>query len=302
MWRAADASQGRTRRPGGSSLRLTLTGVFVGLLILVPGLNAATTAPASRSDGILGETSQARPPQRRRCSRRTSRRTRRLQRPRPTRPRSVRLRRPRLRRGEERRDQGLRQPVGHDADDRSPTSTRTSTTSGIAGCSGWRSIRRIPGHPTSTCSTRTTRTSAAPRRRTGRPACTPTRARRRRHRRRDVVVSGRLSRLQRQRHDGLRDGAHQRLVPAVSRATRSASLAFGADGMLYVTGGDGASFNFVDYGRDLRRPTSCTRPAQLRAARSGARTCGRPSGDPTTLDGAILRLDPDTERRRPATR
>ena len=28
------------------------------------------------------------------------------------------------------------------------------------------------------------------------------------------------------------------------------SLAFGADGALYVTGGDGASFNFVDYGQD----------------------------------------------------
>ena len=28
------------------------------------------------------------------------------------------------------------------------------------------------------------------------------------------------------------------------------SLAFGADGALYVSGGDGASFNFVDYGQD----------------------------------------------------
>ena len=28
------------------------------------------------------------------------------------------------------------------------------------------------------------------------------------------------------------------------------SMSFGADGALYVSGGDGASFNFADYGQD----------------------------------------------------
>ena len=82
------------------------------------------------------------------------------------------------------------------------------------------------------------------------------------------------------------------------------SLAFGADGALYVSGGDGASFNFVDYGQDgaprqpVRRParrrrrTRCRRPtAEGGALRSQDL---RTTGDPTSLDGTILRVDPAT--------
>lgn len=73
------------------------------------------------------------------------------------------------------------------------------------------------------------------------------------------------------------------------------SLAFGPEGALYVSAGDGASFNEVDYG-------------QLGLGYYGSNPCGDPGnaggalrsqdlqtgGDPVTLDGAVLRVDPDT--------
>ncbi len=81
------------------------------------------------------------------------------------------------------------------------------------------------------------------------------------------------------------------------------SLEFGADGALYVSGGDGASFNFVDYGQDGNPVNPCGDPpggvgATLTAptAEGGALRSQdlRTSGDPVTLDGAILRVDPAT--------
>ena len=63
------------------------------------------------------------------------------------------------------------------------------------------------------------------------------------------------------------------------------SLAFGADGALYVSAGDGASFNFVDYGQDGTPSNPCGDPPARRrrtltpptaeGGRCGARTCGR---------------------------
>ena len=38
------------------------------------------------------------------------------------------------------------------------------------------------------------------------------------------------------------------------------SIAFGADGALYVSGGDGASFNFADYGQDGSPLNPCGDP------------------------------------------
>ena len=38
------------------------------------------------------------------------------------------------------------------------------------------------------------------------------------------------------------------------------TLEFGADGTLYVSGGDGASFNFVDYGQDGNPVNPCGDP------------------------------------------
>jgi len=66
-------------------------------------------------------------------------------------------------------------------------------------------------------------------------------------------------------------------------------LCFGFDGALYVSGGDGASFNFVDQGQvgnpcgDPQSEGGALRSQDLRT-----------SGDPTTLDGSILRIDPAT--------
>jgi uncharacterized repeat protein (TIGR01451 family) len=81
------------------------------------------------------------------------------------------------------------------------------------------------------------------------------------------------------------------------------SLAFGADGQLYVSGGDGASFGFTDYGQDGDPLNPCGDPpggvgATLTppTAEGGALRSQdlRTTTDPTTLDGAILRINPDT--------
>ena len=91
-------------------------------------------------------------------------------------------------------------------------------------------------------------------------------------------------------------------------------LAFGADGALYVTGGDGASFNFADYGQDGSPVNPCGDPpggvgAALTppTAEGGALRSQdlRTTGDPVTLDGTVLRLDPVTgaaAARQPADR
>ena len=82
-------------------------------------------------------------------------------------------------------------------------------------------------------------------------------------------------------------------------------LVFGADGALYVSGGDGASFNFVDYGQDGVVPAQnpCGDPpggvgGDLDATdgRGRGTACQdlRTSGDPVSLDGTILRVDPAT--------
>ena len=84
------------------------------------------------------------------------------------------------------------------------------------------------------------------------------------------------------------------------------SLAFGADGALYVSGGDGASFNFADWGQDGSPLNPCGDPpggvgATLTppTAEGGALRSQdlRTTADPTTLDGAILRVDPGHWRR-----
>jgi glucose/arabinose dehydrogenase len=78
------------------------------------------------------------------------------------------------------------------------------------------------------------------------------------------------------------------------------TLAFGRDGALYVGGGDGASFDFADYGQGGTPPNRCRDPggrfptppkAQGGALRSQDL---RTAADPTSLDGTILRVDPAT--------
>jgi glucose/arabinose dehydrogenase/PKD repeat protein len=118
------------------------------------------------------------------------------------------------------------------------------------------------------------------------------------------VVAGRLSRLQ--ASGNTMTGAEHVLIEDWCQQYPShsiGSLAFGADGALYVSGGDGASFNFVDYGQDGAPVNPCGDPpggvggamapptAEGGALRSqDART----TSDAVGVNGAILRVDPAT--------
>ncbi|BAL87960.1 hypothetical protein AMIS_27400 [Actinoplanes missouriensis 431] len=109
------------------------------------------------------------------------------------------------------------------------------------------------------------------------------------------VVTGRLSRL---RADGnTMTGAEQVLLHDWCQQFPSHSIgdiAFGADGMLYVAAGDGASFNAVDYGQF---PSGApTNPCADPAGEGGAMRAQdiRTPADETQLDGTLLRLDPAT--------
>jgi glucose/arabinose dehydrogenase len=120
------------------------------------------------------------------------------------------------------------------------------------------------------------------------------------------VVSGRLSRLQADPNTNKMVGSEQVLIEEWCQQYPShsvGSLAFGSDGALYVSGGDGASFNFTDYGQDGSPLNPCGDPpggvgAKLTppTAQGGALRSQdlRTSSDPVSLDGAILRVDPAT--------
>ena len=79
------------------------------------------------------------------------------------------------------------------------------------------------------------------------------------------------------------------------------SLAFGPEGALYVSGGDGASFTGLDYGQlggtlPPGAPVTPVNPCGDPANEGGTLRSQdlRTTGDPTGLDGTILRVDPDT--------
>jgi glucose/arabinose dehydrogenase len=122
------------------------------------------------------------------------------------------------------------------------------------------------------------------------------------------VISGRLSRLA--VTGNTVTGAEQVLVEDWCQQFPSHSvgtLLFGPDGALYASAGDGASFGGLDYGQ---------RGGSTNPIVTGANPCGDPPGgtmtpptamggalrsqsarsgvSPTSLDGAILRLDPAT--------
>ena len=118
------------------------------------------------------------------------------------------------------------------------------------------------------------------------------------------VVAGRLSRLQ--AAGNTMTGSEQVLIEGWCQQYPShsiGSMAFGADGALYVSGGDGASFNFVDFGQDGAPVNPCGDPpggvgATLSppTAEGGALRSQdiRTTGDPASLNGTILRVDPAT--------
>ncbi len=118
------------------------------------------------------------------------------------------------------------------------------------------------------------------------------------------VASGRLSRLE--ALGNAMTGSEQVLIndwfeqyPSHSVGT----LLFGNDGALYASAGEGASFDFTDYGQkgippnpggDPPEPVGGTQTPPT--AEGGALRAQdlRTSADPVTLDGAVVRLDPST--------
>jgi glucose/arabinose dehydrogenase len=82
-----------------------------------------------------------------------------------------------------------------------------------------------------------------------------------------------------------------------------ADLVFGNDGALYVSAGDGASFNFADYGQGGDPGNPCGDPGggadgvmRPPAAQGGALRAQdlRTPADPVSLDGTVIRVSPDT--------
>ncbi len=116
------------------------------------------------------------------------------------------------------------------------------------------------------------------------------------------VVSGKLARLTLSgsattKQDLIHDWCQQ--YPSHSIG----DLVFGRDGALYVSGGDGASFNFVDYGQDGNPLNPCNDPPAgvggtmtAPTAEGGALRAQdlRTAADPVTLDGTVIRVSPDT--------
>jgi glucose/arabinose dehydrogenase len=69
-------------------------------------------------------------------------------------------------------------------------------------------------------------------------------------------------------------------------------LQFGPEGALYASGGDGASFSATDIGQLGTPPNPCGDPSKEGGALRAQDV--RTSGDPTGLDGTIIRIDPET--------
>ncbi|MGC4806178.1 PQQ-dependent sugar dehydrogenase [Micromonospora sp. DT233] len=115
------------------------------------------------------------------------------------------------------------------------------------------------------------------------------------------VITGRLSRLT--AAGNVMTGSEQVLLQDWCQQFASHSvgdLRFGADGMLYVSGGDGASYDVVDYGQRGTPANPCADPPggtmTPPTAEGGALRSQdlRTPADPTSLDGTVLRLDPAT--------
>ncbi|HEX5877867.1 MAG TPA: PQQ-dependent sugar dehydrogenase, partial [Actinomycetota bacterium] len=120
------------------------------------------------------------------------------------------------------------------------------------------------------------------------------------------LVSGRLSRLQATAGGNAMTGAEQVLIEDWCQQYPSHSVGaveFGRDGALYASGGDRASFNFVDYGQDGSPLNPCGDPPTPAGtvlapptAEGGALRSQdlRTTADPVSLDGTIIRVDPAT--------
>ena len=105
-----------------------------------------------------------------------------------------------------------------------------------------------------------------------------------------ALASARLSRLR--ASGNVMTGSEQVLIHDWFQQFPSHTIGainFGPDGALYASAGDAASFDFVDYGQ-------VNNPGNDPANQGGALRSQdlRSPGDPTTLDGTIIRIDPAT--------
>jgi PKD repeat protein len=115
------------------------------------------------------------------------------------------------------------------------------------------------------------------------------------------VVTGRLARLT-AAGDAMVPGSEKELAYGWCQQFPSHSvgdLEFGADGYLYVSGGDGASFTGSDYGQlggtygDDRAPKNPCQDPEMEGGALRSLSLHRAAG-PTLLNGTILRVDPAT--------
>jgi glucose/arabinose dehydrogenase len=117
------------------------------------------------------------------------------------------------------------------------------------------------------------------------------------------LVTGRLSKLT-IGANGVATGGEQVLLTDWCQQYPShsvGSVAFGPDGNLYVGGGDGASFNFADWGQRANPCADPPSPAGTNLAPPNAQggalrsqSVRRAAGAPVSLDGSIIRINPDT--------
>ena len=118
------------------------------------------------------------------------------------------------------------------------------------------------------------------------------------------VVSGRLSRLELEGNSMVDD--EEILVEDWCQQYSSHSvgdIAFGSDGALYASGGEGASFIWADYGQTGAPGNPCGDPPAgvggtmtAPSAEGGALRSqdALTTGDPMGLGGSVIRVDPDT--------
>jgi len=121
----------------------------------------------------------------------------------------------------------------------------------------------------------------------------------------DCLVSGRLVRYTAEVSEDGEGGQHAVAVgetPLIAEewcqqfsSHSIGDLRFGPEGALYAGGGDGASFNDADYGQLGEPPNPCGDPeGEGGSLRAQDVLTPETEGDPTGLDGTIIRIDPAT--------